>query len=71
MTSAHLSRELATFASQLKLEDVPTEVVERAEDLLVDWFGSAVAGKGARAVEIITQFAQNMGGFNGLRRSLE
>jgi 2-methylcitrate dehydratase PrpD len=62
--TAHLSRELASFASQLKLEDVPTEVIARAEDLLVDWFGSAVAGKSARAVEIITQFAQNMGGFN-------
>ena len=68
MTSAHLSRELATFASQLKLEDIPLEVIERAEDLLVDWFGSAVAGKGARAVEIITQFAQNMGGFNDAHR---
>ena len=68
MTSAHLSRELATFASQLKLEDIPPEVIERAEDLLVDWFGSAVAGKGARAVEIITQFAQNMGGFNDAHR---
>ena len=64
MSSAHLSRELATFASQLNLEDIPAEVIERAEDLLVDWFGSAVAGKGARAVEIITQFAQNMGGFD-------
>ena len=68
MTSAHLSRELATFASQLKLEDIPPEVIERTEDLLVDWFGSAVAGKGARAVEIITQFAQNMGGFNDAHR---
>jgi 2-methylcitrate dehydratase PrpD len=37
--------------------------MNRAEDFLVDWFGSAVAGKGSRPVEIIAQFAQNMGGF--------
>jgi len=28
---------------------------------LVDWFGSALAGKGARAVEIINQYAKQMG----------
>jgi 2-methylcitrate dehydratase PrpD len=29
-----------------------------------DWFGSAIAGKGSRPVETITQFAQQMGGFD-------
>lgn len=60
----HPSRELANFASQLSISDVPKEVIDRSEDLLVDWFGSAIAGKGSRPVEIITQFAQSMGGFN-------
>lgn len=64
MTTPHLSKALATFASELKLSDIPEEVLERTEDLLVDWFGSAIAGKGSRPVETITQFAQNMGGFN-------
>ena len=58
------SGALATFASELKIGDIPAEVIARTEDLLVDWFGSAIAGKGSRPVEIITQFAQNMGGFN-------
>jgi 2-methylcitrate dehydratase PrpD len=60
----HPSKDLATFASQLRIDDIPKEVIDRSEDLLVDWFGSAIAGKGARPVENITSFAQNMGGFN-------
>ena len=63
MTTHHLSQELASFASQLQAKDIPADVMSRAEDLLVDWFGSAIAGKGSRPVEIITQFAQDMGGF--------
>ncbi|QWE19262.1 MmgE/PrpD family protein [Polynucleobacter corsicus] len=64
MTTPHLSKALATFASELKIGDIPQEVIARTEDLLVDWFGSAIAGKGSRPVETMTQFAQNMGGFN-------
>ena len=64
MSTQDFSRELASFAANLKATDIPADVMNRAEDLLVDWFGSAIAGKGSRPVELITQFAQNMGGFN-------
>ncbi|QWE17209.1 MmgE/PrpD family protein [Polynucleobacter sp. AP-Nino-20-G2] len=64
MSTPHLSKKLATFASQLQIADIPQDVINRTEDLLVDWFGSAIAGKGSRPVETITQFAQNMGGFD-------
>jgi 2-methylcitrate dehydratase PrpD len=64
MQNQHLSRELASFAANLKVSDIPNDVMSRAEDLLVDWFGSAIAGKGSRPVETITQFAQTMGGFD-------
>jgi 2-methylcitrate dehydratase PrpD len=64
MSNAHLSQELASFASTLQAKDIPADVMSRAEDLLVDWFGSAIAGKGSRPVETITQFAQKMGGFD-------
>jgi 2-methylcitrate dehydratase PrpD len=37
-------------------------VLRRTEDLLLDWIGSALAGKGARAVESIERFAAAMGG---------
>ncbi|MFC5521979.1 MmgE/PrpD family protein [Polaromonas jejuensis] len=54
--------ELAAFAAGLRFDAIPEPVVRRAEDLLVDWFGSAVAGHGTRPVESITRFAQAMGG---------
>ena len=56
---------LARFASALAFDDIPAPVVRRAEDLLLDWFGSALAGKGARAVESIERFARTMGPADG------
>jgi 2-methylcitrate dehydratase PrpD len=53
--------QLAAFAANLRFDHIPAPVVRKAEDLLVDWFGSAIAGKGARAVETITRFAASMG----------
>ena len=40
------SAELASFAANLNASMIPDEVFRKAEDLLVDWFGSALAGKG-------------------------
>ncbi|MFC7513536.1 MmgE/PrpD family protein [Herbaspirillum sp. GCM10030257] len=57
----HSSETLATFAATLRFEDIPETVVRRAEDLFLDWFGSALAGKGARPVEAIERFATTMG----------
>ena len=53
--------ELAAFAANLKFDAIPAPVLRKAEDLLVDWFGSAVAGHGARPVETIAGFAVAMG----------
>jgi 2-methylcitrate dehydratase PrpD len=39
------SAELAHFAANLSAQAIPASVMNRAEDLLVDWFGSAIAGK--------------------------
>ena len=54
--------QLAAFAAGLRFDAVPEPVIRRTEDLLVDWFGSAVAGHGSRPVQSITRFAQTMGG---------
>ena len=35
MSNAHLSQELAHFASTLQAKDIPADVMSRAEDLLV------------------------------------
>ncbi|OYY92650.1 MAG: 2-methylcitrate dehydratase [Polaromonas sp. 28-63-22] len=53
--------QLAAFAAGLTFEAIPEPVVRKTEDLLVDWFGSALAGKGARPVETIARFAAAMG----------
>jgi 2-methylcitrate dehydratase PrpD len=65
MSAIHYSKVLAEFAATLKPGDIPEEVMRRGEDLLVDWFGSAVAGKGATPVEILTRFVEQMGPTNG------
>ena len=65
MTEHHPSQELAHFAATLRHEDIPAPVLRFAENLLVDWFGSALAGKGARPVETIARFAATMGPQDG------
>lgn len=55
------SAALATFAAQLRFADIPSAVVRKTEDLLVDWFGSTVAGHGSRPVQSIGRFALAMG----------
>lgn len=67
MTSLTPTAALAHFAAGLRYEDIPDTVIRKTEDLLVDWFGSAVAGHGSRPVESITRFAAHMcaGGHGG------
>jgi 2-methylcitrate dehydratase PrpD len=59
------TQTLATFAATLRFDDIPVAVVRRTEDLFLDWFGSALAGKGARPVESIARFFQAMGPAEG------
>jgi 2-methylcitrate dehydratase PrpD len=54
-------KTLAHFAATLRFEDIPKPVLRRAEDLMLDWLGSALAGKGVRPVEAIARFAAQMG----------
>ena len=70
MRDANPTARLARFASALAFGDIPVPVVRRAEDLLVDWIGSTLAGKGARAVETIERFARQMGPAGGLSEVL-
>src|ERR1700722_18128858 len=56
---------LASFAANLEFEQIPKEVVDRTEDLFLDWFGSALAGRGARPVETIQKQAFDFGPQSG------
>jgi 2-methylcitrate dehydratase PrpD len=53
--------QLAAFAADLRFAAIPASVVRKTEDLLVDWFGSTLAGHGSRPVDSITRFALSMG----------
>jgi 2-methylcitrate dehydratase PrpD len=64
------SKTLADFAANLRFEDIPPSVIQRAEDLFLDWFGSTLAGKGARPVEAIESFAKAMGRVDGVSEVL-
>jgi 2-methylcitrate dehydratase PrpD len=59
------SVRLARFASGLQRSAIPDAVFTRAEDLFVDWVGSALAGRPARAVQAIDRFAAEMGPIDG------
>lgn len=65
MTDQDPTAALAAFAAGLRFEDIPADVVRRCEDLFLDWFASALAGKGARPVESIARFAESQGPADG------
>jgi 2-methylcitrate dehydratase PrpD len=62
--------ELAAFAATLRFDDIPAQVLRRAEDLMLDWLASALAGARARQVLAIERFAQAMGPRDGLAQVL-
>lgn len=55
------TQTLASFAAGLRFETIPAAVVRRCEDLFLDWFGAALAGRGARPVEAIQSLALQFG----------
>ncbi len=57
--------ELAAYAARLRFQHIPDAVLVKTEDLLVDWFASAVAGHGSRPVASLVRFAQSMGPADG------
>lgn len=59
------SAQLAAFAANLRWEAIPAPVQNKAHDLMVDWFASAVAGCRSRPVQSIARFAQTMGSQQG------
>jgi 2-methylcitrate dehydratase PrpD len=56
---------LCRFVADLRFEAIPPRVVQFTKGLLIDWLGSALAGKGAPQVEAIERFAAAMGPSEG------
>jgi len=63
--SPHATAELCRFVADLQFADIPPRVVQFTKGLLIDWLGSALAGKGAPQVEAIERFARAMGPQDG------
>ena len=61
-TSSHV---IAEFASNLQFDDIPTEVIRRCEDLLLDTLGSMYAGSTEPPVQKIATFAKEQGPSDG------
>lgn len=59
------TQALSHFAATLSFDAIPAPVVRRTEDLFLDWFASALAGKDSRPVESIARFAEAMGPVDG------
>ena len=59
------TRTLAEFVAGLCYERIPPHVIDKTKDLMVDWLGSALAGKGARPVVALEHFAAAMGPATG------
>lgn len=64
------SQTLSAFLAAIRYEDLPQAVVARTEDLFLDWFASALAGKGARPVSVMDGFAAAMGPKDGSAENL-
>ena len=67
-TTVGITEELASFLTSLRFEHLPRTVVERTEDLFLDWIASALAGRNAKPVRILEQFAATMGRLSGTVR---
>jgi 2-methylcitrate dehydratase PrpD len=59
------TRTLCEFLSAIRFEQIPAPVIARTEELFLDWFASALAGKDARPTRVMEKFAETMGPHDG------
>ncbi|MBO3274364.1 MmgE/PrpD family protein [Pseudomonas schmalbachii] len=59
------TRGLAEFLAGLRYEDLPQSVVERTEDLFLDWLASALGSQGQHPIPLFERYAQKMGPADG------
>lgn len=61
MAAAYPTRELCEFLAGFTFSEVPAEVLIKTKELLLDWLGSALAGKDSHPVRSFQAFAARMG----------
>ncbi len=58
-------RILAGFLAELSYDDLPETVIERTEELFLDWLGSALASAGQHPIPLFERYARRMGPATG------
>lgn len=61
---------LGGFLADLHYAQIPSPVLDRTEDLFLDWLGSALASQGAHPIPLFERYAQRMGPAEGRARVL-
>jgi 2-methylcitrate dehydratase PrpD len=64
------TQALAGFLAELTYEQIPGVVLDRTEDLFLDWVGSALASQGARPIPLFERYAERMGPREGKAKIL-
>ena len=59
------TKNLASWAANLKFSDLPEDVIQKTKDFFVDWLGCTIAGRHHPAVSAIARFASQMGPSSG------
>jgi 2-methylcitrate dehydratase PrpD len=59
------TKVLATYLADLRFAHLPQPAIERTKELFLDWIASALAGRDARPVQILEEFAIRMGPSEG------
>ena len=57
-----LSKKLAEYVCKTNFEDLPLDVVEFTKICILDWYGSAVAGKDEKPIQAIKELVEEWGG---------
>lgn len=66
LTPTTYTQELSEYAVNLKYEDLPTEVIEKAKAILLNTVGAALAGRSTKAAQDAMRIAAEAnGGFGG------
>lgn len=59
------TQRLATWAANLRYEDIPPAVVQKSKDFFLDTLGCTIAGRHHPAVTAMARFVSQMGPSNG------
>ena len=59
------TQDLAAFLADLQYSQIPDAVLDRTEDLFLDWVGSALASQGSRPIPLFERYAAKMGPAEG------